>query len=118
GGDPARPRVPRPREDDRLSLEQHLALVGYVHAGEDLDQRRLAGAVVSEHAGDLAGVHSQADVLERVDAPEVLRDRPHFERRLAVVRLHVLALRRGFSASRKVILLSVTGSSMSTARFA
>jgi hypothetical protein len=38
-------------DGDTLSLEEDLALVGRVDAGEDLDQRRLAGAVVADEAG-------------------------------------------------------------------
>ena len=44
----------------RLAVDEELALVGLVHAGEDLDQRRLAGAVVAEHAGHLAGAARDA----------------------------------------------------------
>ena len=38
-----------------LAVDQDLAGVGMVGAGEHLDQRRLAGAVVAEQADDLAG---------------------------------------------------------------
>ena len=39
---------------DRLALEEDLAAVDGVDAGEALDQRRLAGAVVADERGDLA----------------------------------------------------------------
>ena len=37
-------------------------------AGENLDQRRLAGAVVADQADDLAVVDVQVDAAERIDA--------------------------------------------------
>ena len=66
--------VARRGEARRLAVEQQLALVVRVHAREDLDQRRLAGAVVAEHAGHLTGVDDGRDVLERDDVAEVLDD--------------------------------------------
>ena len=49
-----------------------------VRAGEDLDERRLAGAVLAEESDDLAGRNGEADIVERADAgkelDEVLRD--------------------------------------------
>src|SRR5581483_2627042 len=41
-------------------------------AGEDLGERRLAGAVVAEQSHHLAGVHVEVDVRERPDRPEGL----------------------------------------------
>ena len=57
-----------------LAFDEETAAVGLVHAGEDLDETRLAGAVVAENAGDLAGVHVRRDVLERDDVAVVLAD--------------------------------------------
>jgi hypothetical protein len=37
---------------DRLAVEEDLPLVGLVDAGEGLDQRRLAGAVVADEGDD------------------------------------------------------------------
>ena len=42
-------------------------------AGEDLDQRRFAGAVVAEDARHLAGAHARGDVLQGDDVAEELR---------------------------------------------
>ena len=53
---------------DRLALDQDLALVGPVHAGQDVDQRRLAGAVVADQAERLAAVEVEGHALQRVDA--------------------------------------------------
>src|SRR5439155_401768 len=50
----------------------HAASVVLVHAGEDLDQRRLAGPVVAEDARHLARVDMEGDVLQRQDVAEVL----------------------------------------------
>jgi hypothetical protein len=52
-----------------------------VNPGHDLDQRRLAGAVVTEQADDLAGEEPQRDVAENLDAAERLRDVPELEPR-------------------------------------
>ena len=54
---------------------------GLVDAAEDLDQRRLAGAVVAEHAGDRARVDVQRDVAQGEHAAEELGDVLELERR-------------------------------------
>ena len=69
------------RERRRLAVHEELALAGLVHAAEDLDQRRLAGAVVAEHAGDGAGVHVQRDVAQRDHAAEALAHVLELQRR-------------------------------------
>ena len=53
---------------DRLAVDQDLALVRPVHAGEDLDQRRFAGAVVADEPERLAALDVEADALQRMDA--------------------------------------------------
>ena len=45
-----------------------------MHAGQDLDQRRLAGAVVADQRHDLAGVDVEIDVGQGRDGAEVLGD--------------------------------------------
>ena len=60
--------------DDLLAVDLHRALVVRVQAGDDLDQGRLAGAVVAEDAGDLAGVDGQVDALEGADGAVGLAD--------------------------------------------
>ena len=37
------------------------------HAGKDLDQRRLAGAVVADQADHLAAVDAEVDPAQRID---------------------------------------------------
>ena len=54
--DPGRLRLLGVVEDRLLAVEQQPAGVGPVDAGEDLDERRLAGAVLADEAVHLAGV--------------------------------------------------------------
>ena len=48
--------------------------VRLVVAAEDLEQRRLAGAVLAEEGEHLAGPHVERDVVERLDVGEGLAD--------------------------------------------
>ena len=45
--------------------------VGCEHAGHDLDQRRLAGAVVADQPDDLVPPDGEVDVAQRVDGAEI-----------------------------------------------
>ena len=56
--------------------------VGLVHAGQRLDQRRLAGAVVADERDDLVGVDGEARAAQRADAAEALDDLLGFEQGL------------------------------------
>ena len=58
----------------RLAVDRDRPGVGGLRAGERLDQRRLAGAVVADERDDLAGVDLEVDVLERRHAAEALRE--------------------------------------------
>jgi hypothetical protein len=60
--------------------ERDLAFVRPVEAGEDVRQRRLAGAVLSEQSVDLAGGGLEVDVVVRDDGGEPLRDSPQRDR--------------------------------------
>ena len=64
-----------------LVLEDDLALVGAVRVdpGQDLHQGRLAGAVLPADRVDLTPFDVDRDVGERLDAGELLGDRPHRE---------------------------------------
>ena len=69
----------RARVDDRFQLhglaeDRDLAGVGPVEAREDLDERRLAGAVVADQAEHLALAQVQAHVAQRRDRAEALGD--------------------------------------------
>ena len=53
------------RKLDRLTVDQDLARVERDGAGDDLAERRLAGAVLADKGVDLAGGDGQADIVER-----------------------------------------------------
>ena len=61
-------------DPDLLAAELEGPRVGRPDAGDGLDQRRLAGAVVADEGDDLAGVDVEVDVLERLHRPEALGD--------------------------------------------
>ena len=82
GLDPQAARVERRVQLDRLALEEDLAGVGLVDAGQRLDQRRLAGAVVADERDDLVGVDGEARAAQRADAAEALDDLLGFEQGL------------------------------------
>ncbi len=56
----------------RLAFERDLALVGMHGAGDRLDQRRLAGAVVADDGEHFAGVEVEIRVVESGDAAVAL----------------------------------------------
>ena len=61
----------------RLALPDDLAAVGLVRAGEDLDERRLARAVLPEDAVHLAGDDVEVDAAQGDDTRERLGDARH-----------------------------------------
>ena len=63
--DPQLAGVVRRVDPHRLAVEPDLAVVGLHDAREDLDQRRLAGAVVAEQREDLALAQLERDVAQR-----------------------------------------------------
>ena len=80
-------RVLRPVDRDRPRLEQDLAGVGRVDAGDALDERRLARAVVADEGHHLAGAHLEVDVGQRLDGAEALRQPADLEDRRGRARL-------------------------------
>jgi hypothetical protein len=68
---------------DRIALKTDGAGAGLVHAGEDLDQRRLAGAVVANQRHHFACVNVEIDIGQRRDGAEMLGDAPEAKYRLA-----------------------------------
>ena len=58
-------RILRASELHRPALEAHRAGIGADGAGDDLDQGRLAGAVIAEQADDLALADAERRLLER-----------------------------------------------------
>ena len=68
-------------EADLAAVERHAAFVGRDHAGHDLDQRRLAGAVLAEDGVDAAAMDGQLGLLQRPHAAIALGDALHAEER-------------------------------------
>jgi len=57
-----------------VPIEDDLALVGLLGARQDLYERALAGAVVSDEGHDLAGEHVKVSAAQRLDVAIVLHD--------------------------------------------
>jgi hypothetical protein len=74
GCDPEGGRGLRAADVHRLAGEEDLALVGRVGAGDDLDQRGLAGAVVADEGDDLAGGDLEVDLRQGLHGAEPLAD--------------------------------------------
>ena len=72
--DTERPGVGGPVDLRRLAIQKDRPAVGLVDAGQDLDQRALAGAVLADQGVDLAGQEGERDVVERLGRREALRD--------------------------------------------
>src|SRR3954466_1668707 len=82
GLDPERARLERRADRHLAALEEDLACVRRLHAGERLDERRLAGAVVAAERHDLGRVDGEARAAQRADAPEALDEAAGLEQRL------------------------------------
>ncbi len=74
-GDPGCLGVAHIGEAGGFSIDADGALVVRVDAGQDLHQRRLAGAVLAHERMDFARAQFEAHILERRDAAERFRDR-------------------------------------------
>jgi hypothetical protein len=59
---------------DALAPEHDAPVVRREHARDHVEQRRLAGAVRSDHREDFAGVDLEADAIDRDEAAEPLAD--------------------------------------------
>ena len=68
GGD----RLARRREADLFAVDQEAAFVRPIKAGHDLDQRRLAGAILADKSVNLPRPDFQRDAVQRDDAREAL----------------------------------------------
>ena len=75
--DPRLERVARRVEVHLAAVDEDLALVRPVEAGEDVRERALAGAVLAEQRVHLAGGGLEVDAVVRDDAREALRDPAH-----------------------------------------
>ena len=85
---------------DRPSGERDLARVGVVDARKDLDQGRLAGAVLPEQRMNFAAADVEVDAIERDRRGETLDEPGHDEERPAVRRGFFVPVHR-FSAVRQ-----------------
>ena len=63
-----------------------------MHAGQDLDQRGLARAVVADQRHHFAGVDVEFDVGQRGHGSELLRDPAEPENELSVFRLQLMSV--------------------------
>ena len=79
--DAARQRVPRAREPAGPAVDRDRAAVGAVDAAQDLDQRRLAGAVLADQRMDLTGPDRERHVVQREGRLEALVETPRLDRR-------------------------------------
>jgi hypothetical protein len=77
-------RVGRAAQRDLLALDGDRPLVRRVDPGHDLDERRLAGPVLTHQRMDLARVEGQGDALERLGGVEPLGDADHLQDRDAI----------------------------------
>jgi hypothetical protein len=79
----ATPRVGGRADFERLAVDQDdAARVGVVEAGEALDQRRLAGPVLTDQGMDLGAADLEADVLQGALPGERLREVLDLDERL------------------------------------
>ena len=68
-------------QDQLLVVHSHRAVARAEVAGDHLDQRRLAGAVVAHQANDFTGLQRERNIVHRLDGAEMLRDVGEFENR-------------------------------------
>ena len=67
------------RKSDRLPEQLDFAGIGALRAGQNLQQRRLAGAILAEKRVDLRRSHFEMNVFERKHAGKALADACHLE---------------------------------------
>ena len=72
-------RVTRTGEGQALAVQEHLARVRSMHAGQHPHQRALPRAVLTHEGKDLAPVQGQRDVLEGPNPAERLGDPPQLQ---------------------------------------
>ena len=65
---------PRRLELNLLTVHQNVSGRRPVNPGHDLDQRRLARAIVAEQAQHLPRLHLQRDVMQHIDGAKAFVD--------------------------------------------
>ena len=83
-GDAERLRLLRRSELDKLSADENRPGRGPAGAANDPDQRRLAGAVLSQQRVHLTAPDREIDVVERPGSGEILDHSPDLEDDLGV----------------------------------
>ena len=78
-GDAGRMRVAHRSKAGLAPVQHETAREFRMHAGDDLHQRALAGAVLADETMDLAGGEREVDPTQRLDAAEGLGDLVQFE---------------------------------------
>ena len=96
-GDPLAPSFTVGDRRRRLPMEANLSAVRLTKAGQDSDERRLAGAVAPDEPMGLAGKYPQARFAKRNRRAVALRDADRFHDRN---RIGPAALGRGFKRRR------------------
>src|SRR5213075_1862799 len=71
----------RGESPERASIEMKTAGIRRVHAGEQVEERGLAGAVRADQAEDLARGDGEGNVFQRLQAAEALGYAGHFDQR-------------------------------------
>ena len=71
---------------DLTPAHEDLASVGLIEAGENFDQRRLAGAVLTDKGVDFARHDRQVDAIQRERAEKALRQTPDLDRGTRICR--------------------------------
>ena len=81
GANAERSRQRRIHPRHRVARDRQRPGVGRFRAGDDLDQRRLARAVLADQRVDLAGGEREGHVRQRTHTRERLRDGVGFEKK-------------------------------------
>ena len=74
-------RFHRPVKNEFLAIQAHGAVARSKVAGDHLDQRGLAGAVVAHQADDLSRFERKRNIVDRLDGAEMFGDIGEFENR-------------------------------------
>jgi hypothetical protein len=82
GGNRRSLRLARVRELHRLTLQQYLAAVGLVYAGDNLDQSGLTRPVLTEKSVNFTCVDIKLDIFQRLHASKRFVDASHRNNRL------------------------------------
>ena len=74
-GDAALEDIARTQAADHIAAEPHVAARRLEHAGNDIEQSRLAGTVRADQRDDLAGLDVERHVVDRGEPAELAAHR-------------------------------------------